>query len=209
MASTACPAHRVGPGRSGRHRGDARRGRSTFGAIPSSYLRYYYQTRQVVGDQRAGHTRAREVIDMSTAARDVQTGLAEKPALLANRGGAYCSGRPRSHRLIARWRRRRAGRRAQRRRPPDLPDDAVVEIQPDRPTAPIPAAGAARARHAPRPRQAARPTSDSPSGRDERRPDSRARAMMANPLVSDYDIAAPLLDALLEANRAHLPRFFR
>jgi len=35
------------------------------------------------------------------------------------------------------------------------------------------------------------------------------RALMANPLVSDYDIAAPLLDALLEANRAHLPRFFR
>ena len=35
------------------------------------------------------------------------------------------------------------------------------------------------------------------------------RALMANPLVSDYDVAAPLLDALLEANRAHLPRFFR
>ena len=34
------------------------------------------------------------------------------------------------------------------------------------------------------------------------------RALLANPLVADYDIAAPLLDALLEANRAHLPRFF-
>ena len=34
------------------------------------------------------------------------------------------------------------------------------------------------------------------------------RALLANPLVADYDIAAPLLDALLEANRAYLPRFF-
>ena len=35
------------------------------------------------------------------------------------------------------------------------------------------------------------------------------RALLANPLVADYDVAAPLLEALLEANRAYLPRFFR
>ena len=35
------------------------------------------------------------------------------------------------------------------------------------------------------------------------------RALLANPLVADYDIAVPLLEALLEANRAHLPRFAR
>ena len=39
--------------------------------------------------------------------------------------------------------------------------------------------------------------------------DVALRALLANPLVADYDVAAPLLDALLEANRAHLPRFFR
>ena len=33
-------------------------------------------------------------------------------------------------------------------------------------------------------------------------------ALMANPLVGDYDRAAPLLDALLDANRELLPRFF-
>jgi 6-phospho-beta-glucosidase len=33
-------------------------------------------------------------------------------------------------------------------------------------------------------------------------------ALMANPLVREYDIAVPLLDALLEANRGHLPRFY-
>ena len=32
---------------------------------------------------------------------------------------------------------------------------------------------------------------------------------MANPLVGEWAIAEPLLEALLEANRAHLPRFFR
>jgi alpha-galactosidase/6-phospho-beta-glucosidase family protein len=32
---------------------------------------------------------------------------------------------------------------------------------------------------------------------------------MANPLSSDYRVAVPLLDALLEGNREHLPRFFR
>ena len=33
------------------------------------------------------------------------------------------------------------------------------------------------------------------------------RALMANPLVG-AEVAGPLLDALLEANRAYLPRFF-
>jgi 6-phospho-beta-glucosidase len=34
------------------------------------------------------------------------------------------------------------------------------------------------------------------------------RAMMANPLVARWELAAPLLKALLDANRRHLPRFF-
>ena len=34
------------------------------------------------------------------------------------------------------------------------------------------------------------------------------KALMANPLVGDYGRAAPLLDALLDANRSFLPRFF-
>jgi alpha-galactosidase/6-phospho-beta-glucosidase family protein len=31
---------------------------------------------------------------------------------------------------------------------------------------------------------------------------------MANPLVGDFDRAAPLLEELLEKNREHLPRFY-
>jgi hypothetical protein len=31
---------------------------------------------------------------------------------------------------------------------------------------------------------------------------------MSNPLVGEWKIAVPMLDALLDANRVHLPRFF-
>ena len=34
------------------------------------------------------------------------------------------------------------------------------------------------------------------------------KALLANPLVREYRVAAPLLDALLEASRPYLPRFF-
>jgi 6-phospho-beta-glucosidase len=33
-------------------------------------------------------------------------------------------------------------------------------------------------------------------------------ALIAHPLVGDYDIACPMLDEMLEANRAYLPQFF-
>ena len=34
------------------------------------------------------------------------------------------------------------------------------------------------------------------------------RALLANPLVARWTAAEPILDALLEANRQYLPRFF-
>ncbi len=39
--------------------------------------------------------------------------------------------------------------------------------------------------------------------------DVALRALMANPLVGRYDIAAPLLDELLAVNAAYLPQFAR
>ncbi len=33
------------------------------------------------------------------------------------------------------------------------------------------------------------------------------KALLANPLVPDYPTASALLDAILSANREHLPRF--
>jgi hypothetical protein len=46
-------------------------------------------------------------------------------------------------------------------------------------------------------------------GRDQRRSADRAPALLANSLGSDYRTASGLLDALLAANRAQLPRCFR
>jgi alpha-galactosidase/6-phospho-beta-glucosidase family protein len=34
------------------------------------------------------------------------------------------------------------------------------------------------------------------------------KGLLGNPLVGDYRVAAPLLDALLAASRPYLPRFF-
>jgi len=34
------------------------------------------------------------------------------------------------------------------------------------------------------------------------------KALLANPLVGDYRVVGPLLEALLEASRPWLPRFF-
>jgi len=34
------------------------------------------------------------------------------------------------------------------------------------------------------------------------------KTLLANPLVPSFGVAVPLLDALLDANRTHLPRFF-
>ncbi len=186
----------------------------SLGAIPSSYLRYYYQTRQVVADQRAGHTRAQEVIDIEHDLLEMyeDQGLAEKPALLANRGGALYS--EAAAQLIASLHDgagdvqvvdvRNGGAL------PDLPDDAIVEIPAtiDRDGAhPLPLTplspdmlGLVQAVKAYERLAVQAATSGDRT--------VALRALMANPLVSDFDIAAPLLDALLEANRAHLPRFF-
>ncbi|MDX6522713.1 MAG: hypothetical protein QOI17_226, partial [Gaiellales bacterium] len=38
--------------------------------------------------------------------------------------------------------------------------------------------------------------------------DLALKALMANPLSADYRVAAPMLEALLEANRAYLPAFW-
>jgi 6-phospho-beta-glucosidase len=39
--------------------------------------------------------------------------------------------------------------------------------------------------------------------------DTALLALMAHPLVGDYEIAVPLLDEMLEANRAYLPQFYK
>jgi 6-phospho-beta-glucosidase len=93
---------------------------------------------------------------------------------------------------------------------PDLPDDAVVEIlaRIDRdgahpiPVAPLPPEMLGLVEHVKayeRLAVRAAMTGDRTIA---------LKALMTNPLVRDYRTAVPLLEALLEANHQHLPRFF-
>jgi 6-phospho-beta-glucosidase len=69
-------------------------------AIPSYYIRYYYLTRTVLGEQMDGHTRARDVMDIEARLLEMyrDPSLAEKPELLDHRGGAFYSEAPSSSR---------------------------------------------------------------------------------------------------------------
>ncbi|MFL5647324.1 MAG: 6-phospho-beta-glucosidase [Chloroflexota bacterium] len=185
-----------------------------LGSIPSYYLRYYYQTAEVVADQRNGHTRARDVMDIEARLLDLyrDESLVEKPALLADRGGAFYS--EAAAQLIASLYDGAGDVQVVDVRNdgalPDLPDSAVVEIP------------------AMIDRDGAHPVALAPLGPEIRglvqqvkayeeltieaavTGDRRTalRALLANPLVGDWAVAEPLLDALLAADRAHLPRFF-
>ncbi|HET7495930.1 MAG TPA: 6-phospho-beta-glucosidase [Candidatus Limnocylindrales bacterium] len=183
-------------------------------AIPSYYLRYYYLTRSVFEEQRGGHTRAQDVMDIEAKLlemyRDEQ--LTEKPELLSHRGGAFYS--EAAAQLIASLYDgagdvqvvdvRNGGAL------PDLPDDAVVEIPAmiDRDGAhPVPLAPLA-----PEQRglvQAVKAYEELTI--EAARTGDRTvawRALAANPLVG-AEVASPLLEALLTANAGMLPRFDR
>jgi len=185
-----------------------------LGAIPSYYLRYYYLADVVVAEERAGPSRAEEVIAIERELLDLyrDPALEGTPALLEQRGGAFYS--EAAAQLIASLYAgagdiqvvdvRNAGAI------PDLPDDAVVEVP-----ARIDRDGARPIRLAP---LAPDMLGLIQQAKAYERLAARAalsgdrvvalRALLANPLVGRYSVAAPLLDALLEAGRDHLPRFF-
>jgi 6-phospho-beta-glucosidase len=93
---------------------------------------------------------------------------------------------------------------------PGLPDDAVIETQAvvdatgAHPIAqrPLPPEMLGLVQHAKAYEQLAVKAASSGSR------DDVVRALLANPLVGQYPLAADLADALLAANRQHLPRFF-
>ena len=91
----------------------------TIGAIPSYYLRYYYLTRTVLAEQRAGHTRAaRRHGHRGAPARDVPRPDARREAGAARRPRRRVlqRGRGPAHRVAPRRRRRHPGRRRPQRR---------------------------------------------------------------------------------------------
>ncbi|HLY49945.1 MAG TPA: 6-phospho-beta-glucosidase [Solirubrobacteraceae bacterium] len=64
-----------------------------LGAIPSYYLRYFYAEREVVQEQGTTPPRAETVMDIERRLLELyrDPSLAEKPALLEQRGGAFYS----------------------------------------------------------------------------------------------------------------------
>ncbi len=185
-----------------------------IGAVPSYYLRYYEAFDAVLAEQRAGHHRAEEVMDLERRLLEMYADptLDTKPALLNDRGGAFYS--EAAAQLLA-----------------SLHDgagdvqvvdvrngDAVAGIAPDE-VVEVPARidrdGAEPIKQAPMSgemlalvraakeyeRLAIRAAKS--GGREDAR-----LALEANPLVGPrIGDVGPLLDALLEANRAHLPQF--
>jgi 6-phospho-beta-glucosidase len=183
-------------------------------AIPSYYLRYYYLTRSVLAEQRGGHTRAQDVMDIEAKLLEMYRDehLTEKPDLLSQRGGAFYS--EAAAQLIASLYDgagdvqvvdvRNGGAL------PDLPDDAVVEIPAmiDRDGAhPLPlAALAPEQRGLVQAIKAYEELTIEAARTGDRT--TAWRALAANPLVG-AEVASPLLEALLTANAAMLPRFGR
>jgi 6-phospho-beta-glucosidase len=188
-----------------------------LGAIPSYYLRYYYCTDEILAEQLSGARRSRadEVMEIERRLLEMyaEPGLEEKPALLMQRGGAYYS--EAAAQLIASLHAGSGDLQAVDIRNqgalPDLPDDAVVEIP-----ARIDREGAHPEQLAALPPEMAglvqqvkayeRLTVAAALQGDR---EQGLKALMANPLVRTYSTAQALLAALLDANREHLPRFFR
>ena len=185
-----------------------------LGAIPSSYLRYYYLTGEVLDEQRRGPSRAEQVaeIELELLRLYRDPALDTKPALLERRGGAFYS--EAAAQLVASLHAGTGDLQVVDVRNdgaiPDLPDDAVVEVP-----ARVDAAGAHPLPQDPLPPELLglvqqmkayeRLTVAAARGGDRA---LALEALLANPLVADYRVAVPLLDALLRASRDHLPRFF-
>jgi 6-phospho-beta-glucosidase len=184
------------------------------GAIPSYYLRYYEAFDEVLAEQRSGHTRAEEVIEIEAQLLDLYRDptLSEKPALLTNRGGAFYS--EAAARLLASLSDGRGDEQVVDVRNDgaiaELPANAVVEIG-----SRIDRAGAHPVRQRPLPdemrelilavKEFERLTIRAAATGDRR---LAHEALRVHPLVGQRITVTPLLDALLEANRAFLPRFF-
>lgn len=184
-------------------------------AIPSYYLRYYYLFDSVLADQRSqGHgTRAEEVIEIETRLLEMYRDphLTEKPALLADRGGAFYSEAAAA--LIASLYDGAGDIQVVNVRNdgclPDLPPDAVVEIpaRVDRDGAhPLPLAPLDPLMRGLVQQMKAYEELAVAAARSGDR-GIALKALLANPLIRNWEVARPLLDELLAANTAHLPRF--
>lgn len=182
-------------------------------AVPSYYLHYYYLTSEVLAHQRSSRTRAEEVMEIEADLIEMykDPSLDTKPKLLEERGGAFYSDAAAA--LIASLHAGTGDVQVVNVRNdgaiPNLSADDVVEVSAtiDRDgahpiaTAPLAADMLGLVHHA---KAYERLAIEAATTGDRT---VALKALMANPLVGDYRVAAPLLDALLDANREYLPLF--
>ena len=181
------------------------------GAVPSSYLRYFYAHDAVVAEARGRPTRAQDVAEIERRLLEMYTdpALDRKPELLGERGGAFYS--EAAVALLASLvgdtgdtqvvNVRNAGTM------PFLPDDAVIEVP-----AVIGAGGAAPVPVAPL-GPLMRGLVAHVSAYEELAVDAALRggrhrvaaALLAHPLVGQFDLAFELADRLIAENAGFLP----
>jgi 6-phospho-beta-glucosidase len=186
-----------------------------LGALPSYYLHYYYLTDEVLEEQRSGKkTRAEEVMEIEAGLLELykDPALDEKPKLLEERGGAFYS--EAAAQLVASLHAGTGDVQVVNVRNggaiPNLPGEDVVEVPAriDRegahplPLAPLAPEMLGLVQHA----KAYERLAIEAAVTGDRT--TALRALVANPLGPSARQAEPLLAELLEANRAHLPRFF-
>ena len=182
-----------------------------IGAVPSYYLRYYWAHDEVVEEERGRPTRAEAVaqIERELLAMYADPSRDTKPELLGHRGGAYYSEAAVAllASLVTDAQDRQVVNVRNHGTLPFLADEAVIEV-----TATITAAGPVPVPVAP----------VSPlmsgliahvSGYEELAVDASLRggrhrvaaALLAHPLIGQYDLAEKLTDRLLAENAAFLP----
>ncbi|MDN3264313.1 6-phospho-beta-glucosidase [Streptomyces sp. CSDS2] len=182
-----------------------------LGVVPSYYLRYYYAHDEVVRELRTKPSRAAEVAAMEREllAMYGDPALDEKPALLARRGGAFYSeaavdlaaallgGGGSPYQVV---------NTLNRGTLPFLPDDAVIEVQaavgPEGPAPlPVPALDPLFTG------LIANVTAYEDLALDAALRGGRDRvfrALLAHPLIGQYEYADALTDRLVAHNREHL-----
>jgi 6-phospho-beta-glucosidase len=184
-----------------------------LGAVPSYYLRYYYAHDEVVRERKATGTRAEEVQRIEAELLEMYRDptLVSKPALLEQRGGAYYSEAAvaliasllgdESHAGV------HVANVENRGFFPFLADDAVIEVPCD-----VSASGIR-----PRPTGEVEPIYSGlishVSAYEALALDAALHggydrvlsALLAHPLVGQYDVARTLTDALLAGNADYLP----
>jgi 6-phospho-beta-glucosidase len=181
------------------------------GAVPSYYLRYFWAHDAVVEEERGQPTRAEQVagLERELLAMYADPALDHKPELLGQRGGAYYS--EAAVALLASLAGDRRDRQVVNVRNagtlPFLPDDAVIEVpavigadgprpEPVSPVAPVMRGLIAHV-------SAYEELAVDAARRGGR--DRVAMALLAHPLVGQFDLAGRLADRLIAENAAYLP----